>query len=235
MANKLDESSFLTIPQNPVYKSLFYLYEWFSAVTDPVSWIIDRRSKTILDVGCGQGYPMKLIKKVRNLRATGMDLFDKYLKEAKRSGIYEEIVKGDVTKLKIKNNSYDTVMSLQVIEHVTKKDGLAMMRRMEEIAKYQVIIATPYHFFEHPDMDGNKLQRHLSHWSDEDFKRRGYVVHHVGLEVFYGNDGFVHQNIPRFVKAGIFIVDKLLTPFYWFVPGFSDYWIIAYKDVSQKK
>ena len=223
-------SSFQNIPNNFVYKTLFKAYQYLSAITDPVTWILHWESETILDVGCGQGYPMQLIKMVREVKATGIDLFDDYIKEAKNLGIYEKVIRGDVTKLKIKPNSYDAVICLQVIEHVSKKNGLKMIEKMEEIAKKQVIIATPVDYFEHPDMDDNKLQRHLSAWSDDDFKKRGYIVKHQGLSLFFGNDGLVHKNIPSIIKAAIFILDKLLMPVYMVVPGFADYWIIAYKN-----
>lgn len=223
------KSSFLVLPKSKVYRLLFLLYEWLSAATEPLVWILDRRVKTILDVGCGQGYPMKRLRILRSVRATGVDLFPRYIKEAKKSGIYEKVIRGDVTKLKFKPKSFDAVICLQVIEHVTKKDGLKMIKSMEKLAKYQVIIATPYHFFEHPDMDNNKLQRHLSHWPDEEFKKMGYSVHHQSLEIFFGNDGLVHKNIPKVFKAFIFTLDHILTPLYWFVPGIANYWTVAHK------
>lgn len=226
------ESSYLRLPKNKLYRFFFSFYEWLSALTNPLVWLIDSRSRTLLDVGCGQGYPLREIKMIRNLEATGIDLYDPYIKEARSLGLYREVLKGNVADMRVKEKSFDTVMSLQVIEHLKKKEGLKMIKKMESIAKYQVIIATPYHFFEHPEMDRNKLQKHLSHWNDQYFKDVGYNVRHVGLEFFFGNTGVVHKKIPKPLKAGIFVLDKILMPFYWFVPGFSNYWVIAYKNVS---
>lgn len=227
-------SSFLEVPKNPILTKLFDVYTLLSAVTDPVSWILNKKVKTILDIGCGQGYPMRLIKKVRNVKASGVDLFGDYLKEAQKSGIYEEVINCDVTKLKVAPKSYDACICLQVIEHLPKEKGFKLMESMENIAKHQVIITTPYHFFEHPDVDDNKLQRHLSRWSDSDFIKLGYKVKHVGLEIFFGNSGLVHKRLPKIVKAGIFTLDKVLTPFYWLIPGFADYWIVAEKTTNER-
>jgi SAM-dependent methyltransferase len=223
-------SSFLEVPTNPLLKKLFATYTLLGALTDPVCWLLDKRVETILDIGCGQGYPMQLIKKVRNVKATGVDLFGSYLREAQKSGIYEKLINSDVTRLKMAPNMYDACICLQVIEHLPKEKGFKLIENMEKIAKHQVIITTPYHFFEHPDVDKNKLQRHLSQWSDSDFIKLGYKVKHVGLEILFGNAGLVHKKLPKVVRAGLFTLDKLLIPLYWFIPGFADYWIIAYKS-----
>ncbi len=227
------QSSYLVLPKNKIYRSLFALYDWLCVLTNPVWWLLSKDSKTILDVGCGQGYPMQMLKKVRpDLVATGVDLFDDYLKVAKQSGAYASVVKSNVNSLKFKPKSFDAVMCLQVVEHQTKKNALKLIADMEKIAKKQVIIATPLGYFDHPDMDGNVLQRHLSGWVDEDFKRLGYTVTHQSLSVFFGNTGLVHKPLPKFVKAGIFILDHLLTPVYFFFPTTSDYWIIAHKTLT---
>lgn len=227
------ESSYLSLPQGKIYKHLYNCYLWLSAICNPVWWILDRRTKTILDLGCGQGYPMQILKMInKNIQATGVDLFETYLKEARRLNIYEKVKVCDVNKLPFKEKSFDTVICLQVIEHLSKKNGIRLIKKMENIAKFQVIITTPLGFFDHPDMDSNKLQRHLSGWSDEDFQKMGYSIRHQGLNYFYGNDGLVHRSAPKILRAAIFILDNLLMPVYYFFPRISDYWIIAYKKLK---
>lgn len=232
--NKNKLSSFLEVPNNYFYKKLFSIYEYFSAIMDPITWLLRKDVKTVLDVGCGQGYPMKLLKMVRrDIQITGIDLFDDYIKAARKSGVFEKVIKGDVTKLRIKKDSYDAVICFQVIEHVTKKDGMQMLKVFENIAKKQVIITTPVEYFEHPDMDGNKLQRHLSVWSKREFQDLGYRVKTQSLNLLFGNDtGLVHRNLPKVVKGFLFVLDKLLSPIYLFVPGFADYWLIAIKEIK---
>lgn len=227
-------SSFLVLPQSKIYRKLYRVYEWLCAITNPVWWLLDPKSKTVLDVGCGQGYPMQMLKMVRSdLKITGVDLFKDYLKEAKKSGIYEKLVNVDVNKMKFKDKSFDTVICLQVVEHQTKKNALKLIKNMERMAKKQVIIATPLGYFDHPEMDGNVLQRHLSGWDDSDFTQMGYRVTHQSLSLFFGNDGIVHKNIPSFIKALIFILDHLLTPIYFLFPKTSDYWIVACKNIKE--
>jgi 2-polyprenyl-3-methyl-5-hydroxy-6-metoxy-1,4-benzoquinol methylase len=55
----MENSSFLTKPKNSVLGRLFEAYEYLCAFTNPVWWVMDKNSKTVLDVGCGQGYPMR--------------------------------------------------------------------------------------------------------------------------------------------------------------------------------
>jgi SAM-dependent methyltransferase len=230
----MENSSFLTKPKNSVLGRLFEAYEYLCAFTNPVWWVMDKNSKTVLDVGCGQGYPMRELKRMMDIDATGVDLFPAYLKEARKLKIYRKLIMSDVRKMSFADKSFDVVVSFQVIEHMTKKDGLQMMKNLERIARKQVIIATPLGYCDHPETDHNHLQKHLSGWLDEDFQKKGYDVHHQGLKLFFGNDGLVHKRIPSFLKSIIFIIDRLLMPVYFIFPSLSDYWIIASKTVSKK-
>ena len=223
------KSSYLRLPKNKLYRILFSIYEWLCALTNPVWWILDKRSKTILDVGCGQGYPMQMLNKMRKLESTGVDLFDEYLSEAKRLKTHNHYVKQDITKLMFPPDSFDTVMCLQLIEHLPKKQGEMLLKKMEKIARYQVIVATPLGYCDHPEMDDNHLQKHLSGWEDKDFLERGYIAKHQSLRIFFGNNGLVHKPISKPVKAAIFILDHLLTPVYFFFPKTADNGIVAYK------
>lgn len=226
------KSSYLRLPKNKLHRFLFGIYEWLCVLTNPVWWILDKRSKSILDVGCGQGYPMQMLNKVRKLESTGVDLFDEYLHEAKRLKTHNHYIKQDITKLTFPPNSFDTVMCLQLIEHLSKKQGEGLLKKMEKIARYQVIVATPLGYCDHPEMDDNRLQKHLSGWENKDFLKRGYIVKHQSLKIFLGNDGLVHKSISRSVKAAIFILDHLLTPVYFFFPKTADNGIVAYKQLK---
>jgi SAM-dependent methyltransferase len=227
-----DESSYLNLPNQRFYRKLYTYYQKLAALTNPIWWLLDKRTKTVLDVGCGQGYPMQLLRIVRDVEATGVDLFDEYLKEAKKLNIYTKLVKADVTKLPFKDKSFDSVICLQVIEHLPTKKGLKLLQDLERIAKYQVIVTTPLGFCEHPHMDNNELQEHHSGWDDNDFIKQGYSIKHQSLNVFFGNNGVVHKKIPKVIKAAIFGLDKALMPLFFVLPKLANYWIIAYKKVD---
>lgn len=72
----------------------------------------------------------------------------------------------------------DTVVMLDVIEHMDKPDGVVAIRRARELARKQVIVFTPLGFIpqqtggEKTDawgMQGQRWQEHRSGWTPEDF------------------------------------------------------------------
>lgn len=74
-------------------------------------------------------------------------------------------------------DSVDTVMIMDVIEHLEKEDGQALLRESERLARGQVIVFTPLGFIPQGDteekdawgLDGTAWQVHKSGWLPEDF------------------------------------------------------------------
>lgn len=114
---------------------------FFLSLEDPVCWIIDKSAKSILDVGCGQGFPMKMIKvRMKVDKSVGVDLFKPYIKIGKQLKIHDQYIISDVRRLRAKNKSYDIVLALQIIEHLRKREAWKVVRKMEKIAKKQIIV-----------------------------------------------------------------------------------------------
>jgi len=76
------------------------------------------------------------------------------------------------------DRSVDSIMMIDVIEHLPKARALKVLRHCERIARRQIVIGTPYGFvpqeYEHEELDGwnfahNKLQTHRSGWTEKDF------------------------------------------------------------------
>lgn len=79
------------------------------------------------------------------------------------------------------DSSWDTVILIDVLEHLEKEDGFIVLDHMERIAKYKVIVDTPLGFqpqeaWEAWGFPMCELQAHLSGWDTEEFTERGYVV-----------------------------------------------------------
>ncbi|MCC5629686.1 methyltransferase domain-containing protein [Nostoc sphaeroides CHAB 2801] len=75
-------------------------------------------------------------------------------------------------------NSVDTVFLLDVIEHLTKDDGVSVLVHAERVARKQIIVFTPLGFMPQTVHEGEKdgwglggasVQEHLSGWVPEDF------------------------------------------------------------------
>lgn len=78
---------------------------------------------TILDVGCGKGEPAMFINRNGGYFTIGLDAFDPYLKHCKTCGIHDTYIQADVRSLPFTDNSFDSVICLEVLEHLEKEDG----------------------------------------------------------------------------------------------------------------
>ena len=91
--------------------------------------------KPVLDVGCGDGFFVKVTFRVRPLARlrsdpirdlrpdpvidVGLDLKDSRIEEAKQLNIYKKLVIYNGRKIPLPNNSFSTVISNCVLEHVS--------------------------------------------------------------------------------------------------------------------
>lgn len=216
-------------------KLIFNLVIRFDSWVDPVCRVIDRSGESILDVGCGQGYPMRLIRRVmKPRRVVGVDLFEKYIKEAKRDKLHDEYVISDIRKMKFSPKSFDIVLALQVIEHLPKKDSLKFIRSLEKIARKQVIISTPIGEMYHPAVDNNPLQLHKSAYYPEEFEKRGFKITKFGRKSLLGENGIVHKTRNDILRKFIYSLNFIMAPLFYAIPSLNDYHFYAVKSLSNK-
>jgi 2-polyprenyl-3-methyl-5-hydroxy-6-metoxy-1,4-benzoquinol methylase len=138
--------------------------------------------KTILDLGCGSGSPIRGFSK--NFHTVGVDLFKPAILESKNRKIHDDYVLADINNLCFRPDSFDAVVALDVLEHLKKALGLKLIKSMEELAKRKVVIIIPNGFVNQQEYDGNVLQAHLSGWTANEMKKMEYQVHGiVGLKL----------------------------------------------------
>jgi hypothetical protein len=132
-------------------------------------------SDRILEVGCGKSPNMQWLG-VKH--STGIDGFAPYLEAARQQKLHHELVLGDARELEkyFKPGQFDAVVALDLIEHLTKEDGLKMMRSMESIAGRKVVFFTPSGFLPQRSYENNSLQEHLSGWEAAEMRQFGYHV-----------------------------------------------------------
>lgn len=132
--------------------------------------------ESVLDVGCGDNSPLAKVKKT--FYSVGVDVHSPSISKSRRLKIHDEYKIGDVLKIDkyFEKKSFDAVIALDVIEHLTKKDGFLLLKKMETLSKKKVIIFTPYGFSEQHPYDGNPHQVHKSGWYIEDFEKLKYKV-----------------------------------------------------------
>ena len=151
-------------------------------------------SSSVLDVGCGDGFPMVGF---RNLRRNpevaeymvGADEYLKSLSKCKFLKLYDEHILCDASILPFREKSFDTVLCLNLVEHLKKKEGIMLINEVERIARKQVILYLPVGYLPQPHKDENIFLEHKSGWIPKEFENIGYNVR--------GFSGFIHFRNKR--------------------------------------
>lgn len=142
---------------------------------------------SVLDVGCGSWSPLSKVKK--HFYAEGIDIHKPSLEKIKRLKIHDKYRLGDVNKIDeyYQPKSFDAVIALDLIEHLSKSDGLKLIKKMEKIARKKVILLTPNGFIKQDPLKNNSYQVHQSGWKTGEFIKLGYRVYGVrGLKFIRG-------------------------------------------------
>lgn len=191
---------------------------------------LDTQVKTILDLGCGRGEFGDIFNKEGKYQITGVDIFGPYLKECRKKGRYSKLIRKDLKKINFPDKSFDLVVCLQTLEHLNKKDGQELMKKLEKLARKKVITSVPVGNCEQEQYDENKYQEHRSSWFPEDFSKRNYAIYGTGLKVVYGSKSHMGENIT-FGRVIPYLVSFLLNPLASVSPGIAAQ-IIAVKNVT---
>jgi len=129
--------------------------------------------KSVLDLGCGYNSPIQYCKIPFSV---GVELFEPYIEESKRKGIHNQYIKADIRKIEFEPKSFDAVIAIEVLEHLTKQEGDELIKNMEKWASKKIIITTPNGYLWQGDADNNPLQKHKSGWSVKELEGFGLKV-----------------------------------------------------------
>lgn len=204
-------------------------------------WILSNIAgdpKTVIDLGCGEGKIMEIISK-EGWDITGIDIHNESIKKAKTTGIYKKLIKGNIVtvckQLVKEKKQYDLVFCSQVIEHITRKDGLQILNLAEKLAKKRIFFGTPSGFMHQPEVfiKGNPHQHHKSGWSDKDFKSRGYKVYGIGFKPLWSEHGMARTSNKVF-EFFLTFVGFLLNPLIFYRTNLAA-GILAIKDIKYEK
>lgn len=94
------------------------------------TFLTKRNNLKILDAGCGPGAMLPTLSKYGDV--IGIDVSDEALKYAKKRG---EVIKGDITNLKFKNQTFDIVICMDVLYHMWVKDETEALREFNRVLK----------------------------------------------------------------------------------------------------
>ena len=143
---------------------------------------------TVLDVGCGMLYDNNPASEDillscfadKRYKVAGFDIFEEAVAFRKKGYPKGEYFVMDARNLNSLTQRYDLVMAHHVIEHLTKEEGLTLLKNIEKVAIKQIIIGTPIGFVNTDyavALHNNEHDRHHSGWQPLFFENRGYTIY----------------------------------------------------------
>jgi hypothetical protein len=149
--------------------------------------------ETLLDIGCGPSSPIQRFSS-RLRYSVGIDFFEPYLCRSQKANIHNEYRL--LNALEIKNHfdakSFDCVLAADMVEHLSKGDGLKLISIMERLARKKVIVFTPNGFLRQFEPDSDPYSTHLSGWEVGEFENLDFKVIGVnGWRLLRKERGFI--------------------------------------------
>ncbi|MFH1644884.1 MAG: class I SAM-dependent methyltransferase, partial [Candidatus Omnitrophota bacterium] len=163
----------------------FFFFFGFLRYMFPLEFFILKEginSKSYLDLGCGKHSFTAILP--RDTYSVGVDVFTPYIEENKKAQRHTEYIEADLRKFSI-DRKFDTVFLLDVIEHLDREDGFALLKNMESWAYKRIMVSTPSGFMPLDiERNNNKYEVHKSGWRKSDFIDLGYNVTEVNNKLF---------------------------------------------------
>ncbi len=166
---------------------------------------------SILDIGCGANSPIQYCN--NKMYRIGVDAYMPSIKASKKKNLHDKYYLSDILSIdkKFKPKSVDCVLAFDLIEHLSKKDGLKLILMMEKIARKKVIIFTPNGFLKQGALYGNPWQVHKSGWSSKEMQKRGYAVTGINGWINLRGDLTLVKYKPRFFWDRISDITQIYT------------------------
>ncbi len=195
--------------------------------------------KTVLDIGCGPDSP---IQKCKNIKySVGVEPYLPYLKKSQQRKIHNKYLNKKIEDLNFPDKTFDAIILIDVIEHMDKKSGEALLNKISKWAKKKIIITTPNGYFSMGAVDGNSYQAHLSGWTVDDFAKFGYGCQGLtGAKFMYASENQVEEfaegsfsfvNMRYKPKSLSFILNAFLQIFVYYLPRHA-FELLAVKKIS---
>ena len=138
-------------------------------------WVYDNVSAgaRVLDLGCGEGV-LALLKR-KDVTLCGVDLSLDLLAQAQRNG-YDEVYRAELRSLPFSDRSFDYVVSLDVLGHVSFSEKSAVLKEIKRVLKPDGVTM---HGIESLDRD---LHQDYDSMSEEKLAKFVAIDGHIGLE-----------------------------------------------------
>jgi SAM-dependent methyltransferase len=154
--------------------SRFYHNKVVGKIVHTLGYCLQRElsnCETVLDLGCGPSSPLQHCPWIKY--SVGVEIFKPYLEKSKKAGIHTKYLNKRIEDLSFSDNSFDAVIMIDVLEHLSRKTALNVLKKAEKWAKKKVIVNTNG-FVGQPVIDENPYQRHRSGWTCQEMKKLGF-------------------------------------------------------------
>lgn len=222
--------------------------------------IFPKKSKLkVLDLGCGLGIAGELLNSRKEHHFTGVDFIQEYLNICKKTGYYNQTIRVNLANIKLVEKSYDVVLLLQVLEHLTGSQARLLLRKAEKATRKCIIVTLPngessqerfddnaspsakgFRLRGHLDSKSsgalwfnNKLQVHKSTWVSKDLKALGFKVYGQSFKPIFGNRSYGAGEKAKLWQNIAVFLSVLITPLIYFKPEWGAQ-LIGVKYVKQK-
>ncbi len=170
-----------------------FTFEQGAEATERLSAVFGELSElACIDLGCGAGETV-IAKQILNVpwrRLQSVDAFEPYLNKLRQQSARAR--QHAITELRVEQvfehfgpGEFDVAILIDVLEHFTRREAIALLVRLERFAGRGVAVFSPVGRVEQDDLDGNAFQCHRSFWLPEDWARLGYDVE--VYEAFHGH------------------------------------------------
>lgn len=131
-----------------------------------VAMLAENGPLTVLDVGPGVGTYAKLFAGLPIRRMLAIEAWAPYLETYRLAEFYDDIVVGDVRETQLP--PCDVVVLGDVVEHMSRGDGLALWQRCAEVAARAVYLSIPIVHYPQHEIEGNPYEVHVEEdWSHD--------------------------------------------------------------------
>lgn len=166
---------------------------YLAALIDKLLSSNNKRYLAVLDIGSGSGRPWSVASiflqdSSSEISLTAIDAVSpeahgfENLREPKtftqvQSSLFEALANTP-------DSSFDLVVCMDVIEHLSRADGYRLIYEMNRITKEALALSCPNGFMWQPPSKENPFQAHISSWSPRDFREVGFrkVLGYHGLK-----------------------------------------------------
>jgi len=144
-----------------------------------LAYLVERVApKPILDLGIGSGFKGAFFREYTDvwdrgiidrsdaIRLDGVEIFPEYKNPL--WDLYDNVIIADITTW-LPDRKYDLVHCGDVLEHLTRQQGIMLIQNMMRAATKCAVIVTPVVVLKQGTVFGNEHEHHISQWTGADF------------------------------------------------------------------